>query len=195
VVLIPGVGQFSFGKNKAESRITGEFYVNAIHMMEGAAGLGEGGAPPTILPQAGAAATSEMFKVHDNYIALPTREAFRIEYWALEEAKLRRQSPEKELSRHIALVVGGGSGIGREVVRIAAERGAHVIVADRASTSAEQVAEEAKKSAGKEGAVATSIDIRNLSPFDRRYGRSSRHSADWTSLLTPLRYFRLRRLG
>jgi rhamnose utilization protein RhaD (predicted bifunctional aldolase and dehydrogenase)/NAD(P)-dependent dehydrogenase (short-subunit alcohol dehydrogenase family) len=161
VVLIPGVGQFSFGKNKAESRITGEFYVNAIHVMEGAAGLGEGSAPPPMLPQAGAAATSEVFKVHDNYVALPTREAFRIEYWALEEAKLRRQPPEKELSRRVVLVVGGGSGIGREVVRIASERGAHVIVADRASDAAEQVAGETRKTAGEEGAFATSIDIRN----------------------------------
>jgi len=78
IVLIPGVGQFSFGKSKAESRVTGEFYVNAIHVMEGAAGLGGLSACPTILPQAGAAATTDMFQVHDNYVALPTREAFRI---------------------------------------------------------------------------------------------------------------------
>ena len=161
VVLIPGVGQFSFGKNKAESRITGEFYVNAIHVMEGAAGLGGLSKCPVVLPQAGPAASTDLFQVHDNYVALPTREAFRIEYWALEEAKLRRQPPEKELSRHIALVVGGGSGIGREVVRIAAERGAHVIVADRAIDAAEQVREEARKIAGKEGAISVGIDIRN----------------------------------
>src|SRR6185503_3587100 len=159
VVLIPGVGQFSFGKNKAESRVTGEFYVNAIHVMEGAAGLGGLSKCPTILPQAGAAATTEMFEVHDNYVALPIREAFRIEYWALEEAKLRRQPPEKELSRQVALIVGGGSGIGREVALIAAERGAHVIVADRAIDAAEQVAEETRKAAGKEGASSAAIDI------------------------------------
>lgn len=161
VVLIPGMGLFSFGKNKAESRITGEFYVNAIHVMQGAAGLGGSGKSPAILPQAGAAASTEMFQVHDNYVALPTREAFRIEYWVLEEAKLRRQPPEKELSRQIALIVGGGSGIGREVVKIAAERGAHVVVADRVIEAAEQVAEVARTIAGKEGAIAAQIDICN----------------------------------
>ena len=161
VVLIPGVGQFSFGKNKAESRITGEFYVNAIHVMAGAAGLGGFSKCPAILPQSGAAAGTEMFQVHDNYVALPTREAFRIEYWALEEAKLRRQPAEKELSRQVALVVGGGSGIGREVVRITAERGAHIVVADRAVEAAEQAAEEVRAIAGKEFAISAAIDIRN----------------------------------
>jgi NAD(P)-dependent dehydrogenase (short-subunit alcohol dehydrogenase family) len=161
VVLIPGVGQFSFGKNKAESRITGEFYVNAIHVMAGAAGLGGFSKCPPVLPQSGAAASTDMFHVHDNYVALPTREAFRIEYWALEEAKLRRQPPEKELSRYVALVVGGGSGIGREVVKIAAERGAHIVVADRAFEAAERAAEEASTIAGKEIAISAAIDIRN----------------------------------
>jgi rhamnose utilization protein RhaD (predicted bifunctional aldolase and dehydrogenase)/NAD(P)-dependent dehydrogenase (short-subunit alcohol dehydrogenase family) len=161
VILIPGVGQFSFGKNKAESRITGEFYVNAIHVMEGAAGLGGMSKCPAVLPQSGAAASTEMFQVHDNYVALPTREAFRIEYWALEEAKLRRQPKEKELSRLVALVVGGGSGIGREVVKIAAQRGAHIVVADRAVEAAEDSAKEACSIGGKEIAISAAIDIRN----------------------------------
>ena len=66
-----------------------------------------------------------------NYVALPPSEAFRIEYWALEEAKLRRQPPEKEFSRQVFVIVGGGSGIGRETALQAAQRGAHVVVADR----------------------------------------------------------------
>ena len=85
------------------------------------------------------------FKSFSNYVALPPIEAFRIEYWAMEEAKLRRQPPEKELSRRIALVVGGGSGIGREVAHLAAARGAHVMVADH---------DEAAASAGCGGACA-----------------------------------------
>lgn len=160
VVLVPGVGMFSFGKNKPESRITGEFYVNAIHVMTGAAALEEGQVSGTV-PQCGSAALASDFKVEDNYVALPASEAFRIEYWKLEEAKIRRQPPEKELSRQIALVVGGGSGIGREVALLAAERGAHVVVADRDFAGAERVREEVKSIAGKETALAVSVDIRN----------------------------------
>jgi NAD(P)-dependent dehydrogenase (short-subunit alcohol dehydrogenase family) len=160
VVLIPGIGMFSFGKNKAEARITGEFYVNAIHVMEGAGHLDEGKCPP-ILPQSGPAADTSAFKVHSNYVALPASEAFRIEYWALEEAKIRRQPAAKELSGRIMLVVGGASGIGREVVLMAAERGAHVVVADREMDAANKVAAEAQKVGGREAAVAARIDIRD----------------------------------
>ena len=143
IVLVPGIGMFSFGKSKPESRITGEFYTNAIHVMEGASAMGEG-APPSELPQAGPAAPTSAFKVHTNYVALPALEAFRIEYWRLEEAKIRRQPAEKQLSRQIAVVVGGGSGIGREVALLAAERGAHVVVADRDLAGAEAVAGEVR---------------------------------------------------
>src|SRR3984957_10475666 len=112
VVLVPGVGMFSFGKNKAEARITGEFYVNAIHVMEGAGHLDEG-ERPRILPQSGPAADTSAFQVHDNYVALPASEAFRIEYWALEEAKIRRQPAAKELRGRVVLGVGGAGGVGR----------------------------------------------------------------------------------
>jgi len=159
VVLIPGVGMFSFGKSKTEARLTGEFYVNAIHVMEGATSLGTGKAPE-VLPQAGPAAPTSAFTVHSNYVALPPSEAFRIEYWQLEEAKIRRQPPEKELSRQVVLIVGGGSGIGREAALLAAGRGAHVVIADRDSEAAKKVAEEAKTIAGQEGSVAVSVDIR-----------------------------------
>ncbi len=160
VILIPGIGMFSFGKNKPESRITGEFYTNAIHVMEGATALaGEDSA--TEVPQAGPAAPPEAFHVHANYVALPVSEAFRIEYWALEEAKLRRQPPEKELSRYIALIVGGASGIGRCAALLAAERGAHVVIADRDMQGAEATAKEAQVIAGREAVTITKIDIRS----------------------------------
>jgi rhamnose utilization protein RhaD (predicted bifunctional aldolase and dehydrogenase)/NAD(P)-dependent dehydrogenase (short-subunit alcohol dehydrogenase family) len=160
VVLVPGVGMFSFGKNKTESRVTGEFYINAIGVMRGAGRLGVGVGCKEI-PQAGPAASAEQFSVYENYVALPPSEAFRIEYWKLEEAKIRRQPPEKELSRKIALVVGGGSGIGREVALLAAERGAHVMIADRDVAGAEKVAEEVRAIAGKETVCWTGIDIRD----------------------------------
>jgi rhamnose utilization protein RhaD (predicted bifunctional aldolase and dehydrogenase)/NAD(P)-dependent dehydrogenase (short-subunit alcohol dehydrogenase family) len=162
VVLIPGIGMFSFGKSKTESRITGEFYVNAIHVMEGATALASGAAP-AVLPQAGPAAESALFQVHCNYVALPPSEAFRIEYWALEEAKIRRQPAEKELSRYIVLIVGGGSGIGREVVRLGAGRGAHVVAADRDLDGAAKSGELAAAIAGKEFQLAAAVDIRDRS--------------------------------
>ena len=160
VVLVPGLGMFSFGKNKTEARITGEFYINAIGVMQGAGALGAG-VKCTDIPQAGPAASADQFSMYENYVALPPSEAFRIEYWKLEEAKIRRQPPEEELSRRIALIVGGGSGIGREVALLAAARGAHVMVADRDVKGAEAVAEETKAIAGKEAVGWTSIDIRD----------------------------------
>jgi rhamnose utilization protein RhaD (predicted bifunctional aldolase and dehydrogenase)/NAD(P)-dependent dehydrogenase (short-subunit alcohol dehydrogenase family) len=160
VVLVPGVGMFSFGKNKTESRITGEFYTNAIGVMQGAGALGAG-VDCKEIPQAGSAASADQFTMHANYVALPPSEAFRIEYWKLEEAKIRRQPPEKELSRRVALIVGGGSGIGREVALLAAERGAHVMVADRDVKGAEAVAAETAAISGKETVGWTSIDIRD----------------------------------
>ena len=165
VVLIPGVGMLSFGKNKPESRITGELFVNAIHVMKGAAALEEGPRPAKV-PQCGSGqggpgALAEAFQVYSNYVALPPSEAYRIEYWLLEEAKIRRQPAEKELSRQIALIVGGGSGIGREAALLAAERGAHVVVADRDHESAARVADEVRALSGRESVLASPVDIRN----------------------------------
>ncbi|MEO6829021.1 MAG: bifunctional rhamnulose-1-phosphate aldolase/short-chain dehydrogenase, partial [Acidobacteriaceae bacterium] len=158
VVLVPGVGMFSFGKSRTDARISSEFYVNAMHVMEGASGLADG-EPIETYPQAGPAAPSSAFQCHSNYVALPTREAFRIEYWALEEAKLRRQPAEKPLSRRIALIVGGGSGIGREAALLAAADGAVVAVADRNLPAAEETVEELRHRYGRDAAFAVEIDI------------------------------------
>jgi NAD(P)-dependent dehydrogenase (short-subunit alcohol dehydrogenase family) len=104
-MLIPGVGMIAWGKDKSESRVTAEFYNCAVEVMRGAEAI-------------------------DEYIALPQQEAFDIEYWALEEAKLRRMPAEKELARAIVVVIGAGSGIGRAVAHRLAREGAHVVCAD-----------------------------------------------------------------
>jgi rhamnose utilization protein RhaD (predicted bifunctional aldolase and dehydrogenase)/NAD(P)-dependent dehydrogenase (short-subunit alcohol dehydrogenase family) len=168
VVIVPGVGLFSFGKNKKEARITSEFFINAIHVMAGATALDEG-QPPTVLPQAKHAERSSDFKSLYNYVALPPREAFRIEYWALEEAKLQRMPPEQEFSRKIIIVVGGGSGIGRCTVLQLAERGAHVVVADRDPESAKATANDAAKLSSKEMVHAVALDITSRASIQKAF--------------------------
>ncbi len=160
VVLIPGVGLFSFGRNKREARITCEFFINAIHVMEGANALEDGPAPDP-LPQARFPEQSRNFKSFHNYVALPLLEAFRIEYWALEEAKLQRMPAEQEFSRKIALVAGGGNGIGKATVLELVRRGTHVVVADLDFEAAEATAAEAAKLSSGETVLAAKIDITN----------------------------------
>ncbi len=117
VILIPGVGMIAWGKNKSESRVTAEFYKCAVEVMRGAEAI-------------------------DEYIALPQQEAFDIEYWLLEEAKLKRMPAEKELARRIVLVMGAGSGIGREVAHRLAREGGHIVCADLNAEAAQATADE-----------------------------------------------------
>jgi rhamnulose-1-phosphate aldolase/alcohol dehydrogenase len=123
VVLIPGLGMVAWGKSKSESRVTAEFYLAAVEVMRGAEALG-------------------------GYVALPEQEAFDIEYWALEEAKLRRMPPEQEFARRVVLVAGAGSGIGREVSLRLAGEGAQMVCADRDEPSARATAEEVVSRSG-----------------------------------------------
>jgi rhamnose utilization protein RhaD (predicted bifunctional aldolase and dehydrogenase)/NAD(P)-dependent dehydrogenase (short-subunit alcohol dehydrogenase family) len=159
VVVVPGLGLFGFAKDKREARITTEFFINAIHVMRGANALEEANASQGSVPQARRPSDASQFTSFHNYVALPRREAFRIEYWALEEAKLQRMPPERELSRKIALVVGGGSGIGREVVLQLARRGAHVIAADLNLASAESAAKDAATLSSVETVMACELNL------------------------------------
>jgi len=158
VVIIPGLGLFGFGKNKKEARITTEFFINAIHVIAGANAL-EDGKTPNPLPQARTPEQSKEFSEFHNYVALPRSEAFRIEYWALEEAKLQRMPAEAELSRKIFLVVGGASGVGRETALMFAKKGAHVVVADSDVEGARKVAAEAGALGSLEFTAYTAVDL------------------------------------
>ena len=158
VVVVPGLGLFGFGKNKKEARITTEFFINAIHVMAGANAL-EDGEVSHPLPQARHVEQSQQFTHFHNYVALPRSEAFRIEYWALEEAKLQRMPAEAEFSRKIALIIGGASGIGREVALLLARKGAHVVVADFDEQGAKKVADEIGASASPEFVAHARVDL------------------------------------
>ncbi|AIJ17656.1 bifunctional rhamnulose-1-phosphate aldolase/short-chain dehydrogenase [Streptomyces lividans] len=131
IVLVPGVGMFSFGKDKQTARVAGEFYVNAINVMRGAEAV-------------------------STYAPIEESEKFRIEYWALEEAKLRRMPRPKPLATRVALVTGAGSGIGKAIARRLVDEGACVVVADLNAENAAAVAEEL---GGDDKAVAVTVDV------------------------------------
>ncbi len=169
VVVVPGLGLFGFGKNKKEARITTEFFINAIHVMAGANAL-EDGKLSDPLPQARRADQSQQFTQFHNYVALPRSEAFRIEYWALEEAKLQRMPAEAEFSRKIALIIGGASGIGREVALLLARKGAHLVVADFDQQGAKKVADEAGALSSSEFVGHTRADLSSAASLGESVG-------------------------
>lgn len=161
VVLVPGVGMFSVGRTRAEARITGEFYTNAIHVMAGATAMDD------LPPQPGL----DPALICRNYVALPPGEAFNIEYWALEEAKLKRLPPEKELARRVAVVVGASPGIGFAVAERLAREGAHVAVADLNAALADECAAGLRERHGKETALALQVDATDRAAVREMLGR------------------------
>ena len=131
IVLVPGVGMFSFGTNKQTARVAGEFYVNAINVMRGAESV-------------------------STYVPIDEREKFRIEYWSLEEAKLQRMPPLKPLATRVALVTGGASGIGKAIAERLAAEGACVVVADLDLGKAQEAA---ARIGGPDVAVGVAADV------------------------------------
>jgi len=166
VVIVPGLGLFGFGKNKKEARITTEFFINAINVMTGANAL-EDGEVTHPLPQARRPEQSKQFTHFHNYVALPRSEAFHIEYWALEEAKLQRMPPEAEFSRKVGLIIGGASGIGREVALLLARKGAHLVVADFDEAGARKVADEAGPLSSAEFVTSTIVDLSSATRWQK----------------------------
>jgi rhamnulose-1-phosphate aldolase/alcohol dehydrogenase len=131
IVLVPGVGMFSFGKDAQTARVAGEFFVNAINVMTGAESI-------------------------STYAPIEESEKFRIEYWSLEEEKLKRLPKARALESKVVLVTGGGSGIGAATAHRLAKEGAHVVVADLDLASAEAVASDI---GNHDAAVAVAIDV------------------------------------
>ncbi|MEQ5790704.1 bifunctional aldolase/short-chain dehydrogenase [Muricauda sp. NFXS6] len=140
IIIYPGVGMFSFAKNKQTTRVASEFYINAINVMRGAEAITE-------------------------YTSLPRQEAFDIEYWLLEEAKLQRMPKEKPLSRKVALVTGAGGGIGKAIADKLAEQGANVVLTD----IAEDRLQEALETYPKDVASYSVCDVTSSASISKAY--------------------------
>ncbi|WP_276369329.1 bifunctional aldolase/short-chain dehydrogenase [Chryseolinea sp. H1M3-3] len=135
VILYPGVGMFTFAKDKQTARVAAEFYINAINVMKGAEAISE-------------------------YTSLPRQEAFNIEYWLLEEAKLQRMPKPKALSGRIALITGSAGGIGKAIAKKFLDEGACVIVNDNDASRLEKAQEDFKKY-GKDSVASVVLDVLN----------------------------------
>src|SRR4029078_506226 len=134
VILYPGVGMFTFAKDKQTARVAAEFYTNAINVMRGAEAISE-------------------------YTSLPRQEAFNIEYWLLEEAKLQRLPKPKPLSGRIALVTGSAGGIGKAIAKKFAQEGACVVINDMNEERLAEAKAEFQKLFGKDVFVTSVLDV------------------------------------
>ncbi len=144
VILYPGVGMFTFSKDKQTARVAAEFYINAINVMKGAEAVSE-------------------------YTSLPRQEAFDIEYWLLEEAKLQRMPKPKALSGRIALITGSAGGIGKAIAKKFAEEGACVILNDVNGERLNEAAEEFKNAFGKDVVASTLLNVTDTTSIERAF--------------------------
>ena len=144
VIIYPGVGMFTFAKNKQTARVASEFYINAVNVMRGAEAI-------------------------SSYTSLPRQEAFDIEYWLLEEAKLQRQPKEKPLSRKVALITGSGGGIGRAIADKLIAEGANVIFTD----ISEEYLDEAISQYSPDQAIACQCDVTNSKSIEKAIQKAS----------------------
>ncbi len=144
VILYPGVGMFSFAKNKQTARVASEFYINAINVMRGSEAI-------------------------SSYTALSRQEAFNIEYWLLEEAKLKRQPPENPLSRRVAIITGGGGGIGKAIADKLAAEGANVVLTD----ISEDRLKEACNTYKRDTAAYAVCDVADAAQIEKAYEKAS----------------------
>ncbi|MBB4183952.1 rhamnulose-1-phosphate aldolase/alcohol dehydrogenase [Sinorhizobium terangae] len=145
VYLVPGVGMITFAKDKATARISGEFYVNAINVMRGASGV-------------------------STYVGLPEQEAFDIEYWLLEEAKLQRMPKPKSLAGRIALVTGGAGGIGKATANRLMQEGACVVLADIDETALEAAQTELAGRYGKDFVRSVNMNVTSEAAVEAGFG-------------------------
>ncbi|MBL7735850.1 MAG: bifunctional aldolase/short-chain dehydrogenase [Chitinophagaceae bacterium] len=144
VILYPGVGMFSFAKDKQTARVASEFYINAINVMKGAEAISE-------------------------YTSLPRKEAFDIEYWLLEEAKLQRMPKPKTLSGHIALITGSAGGIGKAIAKKMADSGACVIINDNDPGRLEKGKADFQRQYGKDVFIAEPLDVTDAATISRAF--------------------------
>jgi len=150
IILYPGIGLFSFAKDKQTARVAAEFYVNAINVMKGAEAI-------------------------SSYTSLPRQEAFNIEYWLLEEAKLQRMPKPKALSGRIALVTGSGGGIGKAIAKKFATEGACVVLSDNNAERLEEAKEEFIKLFGKDLVAACLLDVTNATTIQETAKQAALH--------------------
>jgi rhamnulose-1-phosphate aldolase/alcohol dehydrogenase len=147
VILYPGVGMFTFAKDKSTARVASEFYINAINVMRGAEAI-------------------------STYTSLPDQEAFDIEYWLLEEAKLQRMPKPKPLSGRIALVTGSAGGIGKAIAKRFAEEGACIILNDNNPERLEAAGEDFKKQFGNDKFVTAVLDVTDAGSISEAYNKA-----------------------